>query len=164
VLGPVQSEDLIKIIEKPVTGEFPDFKFGDNKQTNQATSVTRPLDSRPAAAIRQPVNEFADFKFPEETKGMVLNSFNEYYEMEKESREACDRQPVLVRIEESVCERMDDDSEFQEEIFDLTTQDLKRMLSDLKKVQNEEGMLMTKQMRELEQVLLIYRKIFRFKI
>lgn len=152
-LGPVQSEDLIKIIEKPVTGEFPTFKFDDK---NKEPKVGSKSDQRPAEipAPRQPVNEFANFKFPEETKGMTLNNVNELYEMEKESKEACDRQPVLVAFKETTdeSERMEsNDLEFREDVFDLTTQDLKRMLSDLKKIQGEEGMLMTKQMRELEQ-------------
>lgn len=137
-----------------MTGEFPKFKFDNKNNETKAISSNSNQRSAEIQAPKQPVNEFANFKFPEATKGLALNNVNELYELEKESKEACDRQPVLVKFVESVdvSETMhSDDSEFREDVFNLTTQDLKRMLSDLKKIQDEEGMLMTRQMRELEQ-------------
>lgn len=143
-LGPVQSKEIIEILEKPVKKEFSSFKFPEKPEEIK----------RPKTQEITRVNEFADFKFPEETRGKVCNNMNELYEMELESKEACDRQAVLVNVDtfrEETGESMDVDTE--EDVFDLTLQDLKSMLGHLKKVQNEgDNLLMTKQMREQQQV------------
>ncbi len=139
-LQAVESKEIIDIIEKkPKPDREVDFE------------KSKALE----AAVRAPVNEFADFRFPEATKGKVCNDLGEMLEMERESREACDRQACLVDANESdkVSEgvAMDVD-ELPEDVFDLTLQDLKSMLSSLKKMQNEEAVMMTKQMRDQEQV------------
>lgn len=154
-LGPVKSSQIIDIIERPAPKEFANFKF-DSKQETTSKSASRP-DIK-AAAVKEPNSEFAEFKFPEETKGQVLNNFNEFYEMEKTSKECCDRQAIFVdmtanqNINNKDSEEMEiEESETQGDIFDVTLQDLKKMLGELKKTQNDENMLMTKKMRELEE-------------
>ena len=99
-------------------------------------------------------NEFANFKFPEETKGHDLNNVNELAEIEEESKRPCDRQAVLVHLEkqqENSSKQTPNEEENSEEFYNVTVDDLKYMLSDLKKSQTGEAPLMTKQMRELEQ-------------
>lgn len=152
------SKDIIDIIEKPVAKEFSNFKFADRKQPLKIAEKqpVEPLEKKIE------VNEFAAFKFPEATKGKVCNDLGEMFEMEKESREACDRQAVLVNMDvvatrgANEAESMDTDNngdDLPEDVFDLTLQDLKSMLGSLKKAQNEESVMMTKQMREQEQDL-----------
>jgi hypothetical protein len=100
------------------------------------------------------VNEFANFKFPEETKGKKLNDINELQQIEQLSKEACNRQPILYTMDkhsENACEPNNNEHDLPADFFDLTVNDLKFVLSDLKKVQNEDQPLMTKAMRELEQ-------------
>jgi tether containing UBX domain for GLUT4 len=41
-------------------------------------------------------NEFANFKFPEETKGQDLNNMNELAEIERESKRPCERKAILI--------------------------------------------------------------------
>lgn len=108
------------------------------------------------------VNEFENFKFPEETRGQNLNSQNELAEIERESREACDRMPVCfslrrneeeenaaaVAAEEAGSERRGEDVD--DEFFNVTVDDLRCMLNDLKRLQNDEAPLMTREMREIE--------------
>lgn len=149
-LGPVKSNDLIQIIERPVTSEFSNFKFNVTKK-----QVQKP-EEKLLEVIPKSVNEFSNFKFPEETKGKALNNFNELYEIEKVSKEACERHEVLICLDDEKeklksveDERMDTD--MPEDVFEVTLKDLKGMLGDAKKVQNEENVLMTRQMRELEQ-------------
>ncbi len=136
----VESKEIIDIIEKRPKPFKENINLDNNKVLN--------------AAVQSSVNEFTDFKFPEETKGKICNDLGEMLEMERESREACDRHACLVDLNETSQTEsvaMDVD-ELPEDVFELTLNDLKSMLSGLKKVQNEEGILMTKQMREQEQV------------
>lgn len=93
-------------------------------------------------------NQFANFKFPEETRGKNLNNVNELAEIEQISKQACDRMPLLYNL---VQVERNDVVEPSDEFYDVTVQDLRLMLSDLKRSQNEETPLLTKQMRELEQ-------------
>lgn len=96
-------------------------------------------------------NEFVNFKFPEETKGMNLNDMNELAVIEQQSREACDRQAVIYNMDESTDKRRLETGELPEDFFEITVNDLKYMVSDLKRIQKEESVLMTRQMREIEQ-------------
>jgi tether containing UBX domain for GLUT4 len=96
-------------------------------------------------------NEFVNFKFPEETKGQQLNEMNELAEIEKLSKEPCDRQALLFNMEEIEPSDIQRTEELNDEFFDVTVQDLRYMLNDLKQRQTEDTPLMTKQMREMEQ-------------
>jgi len=82
-----------------------------------------------------------------------LNDVNELYEIEKLSKEPCDRQAVLFSLDEPNESAQSDtaNEHFPEDIFDVTLHDLRYMLGELKRVQSDESQLMTKQMRELEQ-------------
>ena len=93
-------------------------------------------------------NEFINFKFPEETKGMDLNLINELAVIEEQSKEACERLAALYSIEETTKIEAGD---LPEDFYEVTAHDLRVMVSDLKRIQDEESTLMTKKMRELEQ-------------
>jgi tether containing UBX domain for GLUT4 len=110
----------------------------------------------------RPNTEFINFKFPEETKGQVLNNFNELAEIERESRSACERKAILIHAEreefsssstepQTSTAQAADDEQMDDDFYKVTIDDLKVMLKDLKKSQNEDAPLMTRQMRELEQ-------------
>ena len=90
---------------------------------------------------------------------------SEINDEEKESREACDRQAVIVNLNATTKTELMDIKEdnISDDVFDLTLQDLKSMLANLKNVQNEEAFLMTKQMREQEQVSLHSYNIMYYK-
>ena len=94
------------------------------------------------------VNEFANFKFPEETKGQKLNDLNDMKEYDKLSREPCDREMLMFSLEKSTVEVKND--ELPEDFFDVTVNDLRYMIADLKRLQSDEQPLMTKQMREYQ--------------
>lgn len=115
----------------------------------------------PAIVSNNQPNEFANFKFPEHTKGQTLNDLNELAEIERLSKEPCDRQAILFvnersRVDETKKEGGQDDpmtggGDLPDEFFELNVTDIHNMLSDLKRLQNEEAPLMTKKLRELEQ-------------
>lgn len=93
-------------------------------------------------------NEFENFKFPEETRGQnLVGASNELESMERESREACDRMTVVFtfRSDES-SSSVDVDDEF----FNVTVDDVRSRLHDLKRVQDTDLPLMTREMRELD--------------
>ncbi len=119
--------------------------------SNKKPRPTNSISLEPEAFSVQP-NEFLNFKFPEETKGKNLNNINELAEIERESREACDRQAVLYNMDETAQRKKNAESgDVPEDFFEITANDLRYMVNDLKRIQNEESVLMTKQMRELEQ-------------
>ena len=103
------------------------------------------------------VNEFANFKFPEETRGQKLNDINELSLIEKQSKEACERQALVYNMDQVESGGPQGEAgkgqaeELTDDFFDITVNDLRFVLSDLKRVQGDEQPLMTKAMRELEQ-------------
>ncbi len=97
-----------------------------------------------------PVNEFASFKFPEETKGKQLNDINELSEIERLSKEACDREAIIYSMDISNTKN-ENQGDLNDEFFDVTVNDLRYALSDLKRLQRDDQPLMTKAMKELEQ-------------
>lgn len=73
-------------------------------------------------------------------------------QIEQLSKEACERQSILYTMDKiNEHESNKSDQDLPADFFDLTVNDLKFVLSDLKKAQNEDQPLMTKAMRELEQ-------------
>lgn len=98
------------------------------------------------------VNEFENFKFPEETRGQdLVGSHNELEAIERESREACERETVRFSLTESKSEAsgggrdVADDDDF----YVVTVDDLRSRMTDLQRVQNDDAPLMTRQMREM---------------
>jgi hypothetical protein len=133
-------------------------KSMEPEQMEKKIKLSNPIEERPSTRIvhrpaqpEQPVNQFLNFKFPEETKGQVLNDLNELAEIEKISKEPCDRKPILFNLDQRQSSETGNSEEIGDEFFDVTVQDLRYMLNDLKQKQNEDQPLMTKQMRELEQ-------------
>lgn len=78
---------------------------------------------------------------------------NELEVIERESREACEREAVQFRLnnddgqEEKTIEtsKIDDD-----DFYIVTVDDIRSRMSDLQRVQSEDAPLMTRQMREME--------------
>lgn len=124
-------------------------KLEEHLNKNPKINQTMQLESKQHQTKIQ--NQFVDFKFPEETKGKNLNNVNELAEIEQISKQACDRMSLLYNLVENLKSESNPIAEPSDEFYDVTVQDLRLMLSDLKRSQNEEAPLMTKQMRELEQ-------------
>ena len=74
-------------------------------------------------------------------------------EIEKQSKEACERQAILYTMDRlAQTESNNSTEELSDDFFDVTVNDLKFVLSDLKRAQSEDQPLITKAIRELEQV------------
>ncbi|RMZ95066.1 Tether containing UBX domain for GLUT4 [Brachionus plicatilis] len=129
----------------PVTQTTP--KVEEHLSKKPKIQETMEIESKqPEVAVQ---NQFANFKFPEETRGQNLNDVNELAEIERVSKQPCDRMSLLFSLEDNL--KMETEiSEPGDDFYDITVKDLRVMLSDLKRNQNEEVPLMTKQMRELE--------------
>ncbi|OWF56530.1 Tether containing UBX domain for GLUT4 [Mizuhopecten yessoensis] len=94
---------------------------------------------------------FANFKFPEETKGKDLYH-NELSSVTKEDYQPCDRETVLFNAEEPVYSSLGSSSqEISDEFFEVTEKDLRKLMIDRQKETENEQMLMTQSMRELKQ-------------
>jgi tether containing UBX domain for GLUT4 len=151
----IVEQESVPMMEKQESFEKPTTSFRaavHSNYENQVKPVKKQISNFGSISLEpepmMPTNEFLNFKFPEETKGKNLNNINELAEMEKESREACDRLAVFYNMEEN---RNIIESDVPDDFFEHTHDDIKYMLNDLKRIQNEESVLMTKQMRELEQ-------------
>ena len=77
---------------------------------------------------------------------------NELEVIERESREACEREPVQFSLNKDVDEqtiaettKLDDD-----DFYIVTVDDIRSRMSDLQRVQSDDAPLMTRQMREME--------------
>lgn len=85
-----------------------------------------------------------------------MNNVNELAEIERESKRPCDRQACLIQpVTKDTATSQEATAstghEVEDEFYEVTRDDLVNMLKDLRKAQSDEGMLMTRQMRELEQ-------------
>ncbi|XP_060074813.1 tether containing UBX domain for GLUT4-like [Ylistrum balloti] len=101
--------------------------------------------------VSQAPASFADFKFPEETKGKDLYH-NELSSVTKEDFQPCDRETVLFNAEEPIrSPGMQSSQEISDEFFEVTEKDLRKMMTDLQKQTESDQMLMTQSMRELKQ-------------
>lgn len=141
--------------------DYPDEKrqrLEENEfKSNQSSKITSDKinnEARSQITVQPPsVNEFASFKFPEETKGKQLNDINELAEIERLSKEACDREGIIYSMDASNAEKNNNENQgdLSDEFFDVTVNDLRYALSDLKRLQSDNQPLMTKAMKELEQ-------------
>lgn len=93
---------------------------------------------------------FADFKFPEESKGQDLYQ-NEFSEVNREEFKPCDRETVLFDLDEPISSSTANE-ELPDDFFEVTENDVKKMMRGLH--QNLESMeeqpLMTQSMRLLQ--------------
>ena len=120
--------------------------------------VQPPREEAAAAAAAVVVeNEFANFKFPAETRNQDLSalgvSVNPLADIERMSKEPCERHAILFSMQQQQrTNNNEDEEELSDEFFDVTVQDVRYMLSDLRQRQgpdSSDAPLMTKQMREL---------------
>jgi hypothetical protein len=145
-----QTEKIDYPDEKRQRLEENEFKLD---QPSKNTSNKMNNEARSQITVQPPsVNEFASFKFPEETKGKQLNDINELAEIERLSKEACDREGIIYSMDASNEEKNNENQgDLSDEFFDVTVNDLRYALSDLKRLQSDNQPLMTKAMKELEQ-------------
>lgn len=131
----------------------PDLKEMPRKRQKQ---VTPPPDPQP---------DFSDFKFPEETAGMDIYSPEENNELSIEPlMNACVREEIMFDEREVINRSNSQDVEDPgDEFFELTIDDIRRMISDLRSLQNDsaEKPLVTARSRELQRLRAInqYPKI-----
>ncbi|XP_033747071.1 tether containing UBX domain for GLUT4-like [Pecten maximus] len=93
---------------------------------------------------------FADFKFPEETKGKDIYH-NELSSVTKEDFQPCDREMVLFSAEEPISSPVATSSQaLSDEFFEVTEKDVRKMMIDLQKQTENDQMLITQSMRELK--------------
>lgn len=149
------NEDLVTVqAEKKMKYNTSDVEMKSIASESNILSIQESSMSS-TSTLNNTSNEFANFKFPEETKGQQLNDMNELAEIERQSKEPCERQALLFKMEEnnesSDNVQKSETEDLNDEFFDVTVQDLRYMLNDLKQRQTEDTPLMTKQMREMEQ-------------
>lgn len=109
--------------------------------------------------------EFQNFKFPEETRGQdLVGSLNELEVIERESREACEREAVRYSLidkreeqhmaggdlESSTPSTSSGLTNIEDDFYVVTIDDVRSRMKDLQRAQNEDAPLMTRQMREME--------------
>jgi hypothetical protein len=145
-----QTEKIDYPDEKRQRLEENEFKLD---QPSKNTSNKMNNEARSQITVQPPsVNEFASFKFPEETKGKQLNDINELAEIERLSKEACDREGIIYSMDASNEEKNNENQgDLSDEFFDVTVNDRRYALSDLKRLHSDNQPLMTKAMKELEQ-------------
>lgn len=108
------------------------------------------VDAKPTKPKPAPAPPFAEFKFPEETKGKELYH-NELSEVKAEEFKPCDREAVIYDSnEENISKALAEEP--PEDFFEVTDADVKSLYKDLKKkVSNmSERPLMTESMRQME--------------
>lgn len=111
------------------------------------------------ARINPPEPPFANFKFPEETAGMDLFERERVDASRKEFLATpCDRNPVAFS-EEDPSSPQCDESEIPDSFFEVTVDDIRIMLRDLKNERNQadSAPLMTRAMREVRQEAEMYK-------
>lgn len=163
-----------KMINKPVvTSATSSSKITIQESSNQVQRNIRIDDTAGArdtriqegakepkrARINPPKPPFADFKFPEETAGMDLLQ-REKADSSRKSflSTSCDRQPVAFS-EEDPSSPKPDAGEIPDSFFEVTVDDLRVMLRDLKndRKQADSAPLMTRAMREVREESEMYK-------
>ncbi|XP_013387421.1 tether containing UBX domain for GLUT4 isoform X2 [Lingula anatina] len=106
--------------------------------------------ARPRQVLQPTPSPFADFKFPEETKGKELYK-NELSEVSREDFKPCDREIVVYRVDEPVS-ISPDQGDVPDSFFEVTEHDVRRMMKDLQKSVKDmsDQPLMTQSMRKAE--------------
>ncbi|XP_076449848.1 tether containing UBX domain for GLUT4-like [Babylonia areolata] len=108
----------------------------------QQQSASRP--KKPKA----PQQQFADFKFPEETKGKNLYQ-NELSEVNSEEFMPCDREVVIYNSnEENTSKALAEEP--PEDFFEVTEADVRSLYKDRQRQVASERPLMTESMRQME--------------
>lgn len=111
----------------------------DVTQLRQSSGVSQPrLPARPT-------QNFQDFKFPDETKGKDLY-VNEKSSVNKEEYKPCDRETLIFSMDEEV-RSPSNNQELPDDFFEVTEQDIRKMMTDLQKKVECDQPLMTQAMR-----------------
>lgn len=99
---------------------------------------------------QQEPSPFADFKFPEETKGLKLYN-NEMSNVKKKEFQPCERKTTVFNIEDPLSEREPgkESEDLPDDFFELTERDIRSLLAaQQRRLQDIEGQpLMTSAMR-----------------
>ncbi|XP_046572870.1 tether containing UBX domain for GLUT4-like [Haliotis rubra] len=141
--------------------------MGESAQmpSSQNVAAARPRRALPQALPRAlPQPQFADFKFPESSKGKSVYS-NELSDVDREEFKPCDRETVLFDLDKPVTSSQpgQTDDDLPDDFFEVTDADIRKMMTDLQK--NAENVadapLMTQSMRQarLEERYSKYKKV-----
>lgn len=131
----------------------------NNSVGAQGTHIQESLKEPKRARINPPEPPFANFKFPEETAGMDLFERERVDASRKEFLATpCDRNPVAFS-EEDPSYPQRNESEIPDSFFEVTVDDIRIMLRDLKNERNQadSAPLMTRAMREVRQEAEMYK-------
>ncbi|CAF2947254.1 unnamed protein product [Rotaria sp. Silwood2] len=94
-------------------------------------------------------NDFRNFKFPESTKGKDLyhNEFDDDYRR-TQNVQPCDRRPIAYDLTKSRPKRDNKSEELPDTFYDLTADDLRSVLNDLRQQTTNDNPLETRSMRD----------------
>lgn len=123
------------------------------------TNIQEGSNEPKRARISPPKPLLANFKFPEETAGMNLFQREQADSSRKEFlATSCDRQPVVFS-EEDPSSPKPDEGELPDAFFEVTVDDIRVMLRDLKNERNQADTapLMTRAMREVREEAEMYK-------
>ncbi|KAK3091799.1 hypothetical protein FSP39_022712 [Pinctada imbricata] len=117
-------------------------QLGIQHQQPSRQMVAKPKRQKPDPA------PFAEFKFPEETKGKKVYK-NDLSEVKREEFRPCDRQTKLFSMEEEVHSPTTSE-ELPDEFFEVTENDVRRIYQDLQRRlrADEDQPLMTRAMQQ----------------
>jgi len=101
------------------------------QDNTQAVSRVNPTQSTSEYSW-QPYQPFADFKFPEATKGKEVYN-NELSVFKKEDCQACDRELVVYNISQVASLQDIPVDEVADDFFEVTVSDVRMMFTDLQK-------------------------------
>ncbi|KAI8741993.1 tether containing UBX domain for GLUT4, partial [Biomphalaria glabrata] len=132
--------------------EITDDEFQDLSPQEQAIArrlVAKYLPQSSSDTEEPP--SFADFKFPEATKGMDLSG-SDRKQMTEESLPSCDREAIIFRTDEPLSHESSQVDSIPEDFFEITQSDVKILYRDLQSAvqQLEDQPLMTKAMKRAQ--------------
>ncbi|CAF0736129.1 unnamed protein product [Didymodactylos carnosus] len=147
---PIRINDNIPSIfqDQPVTTQ----RTNRGPQPNQSPTLAQALGinlSFDERLDQRPRVDFSNFKFPESTKGKNLYQ-NESADQQKiiQNWKPCDRQTLVYDLTKIKKNRDTRDSDLPDTFFELTPNDLRLVLTDLKRLSDPEEDLKTRAMRE----------------
>ncbi|XP_014671916.1 PREDICTED: tether containing UBX domain for GLUT4-like [Priapulus caudatus] len=88
----------------------------------------------PQPSFSQPVPQYTEFKFPEETKGqdLYVNELSESYRKQQANSQACDRETVVYRLDDVPASMKVGDLDPGDKFFEFTVEDVRKRMADLK--------------------------------
>ncbi|XP_039273125.2 tether containing UBX domain for GLUT4-like [Styela clava] len=129
------------------------LKNGRARPRRVHSNETAPKKKVKQTPSESPQPDFSEFKFPKESEGMdVYSTENEENEIDvRPLMTPCDREPIFFNEQELQSAEINTDDP-GDEFFELTIDDMRKMLSELRYLQNdsEEKPLLTARSREIQ--------------